>query len=265
MQKCTNRFLIILVCEMKRIIACFLSLLFIFNLASCGEINDNAKKENIVAVKYPSANEKAFESYASQDFIKVTYNTSSDVVLAVENGKADFGILDAFEFNSFITAQRKIKKKELCKYSIDYCAYFSSGNEELQKEFNNAINTLKTDGTLEKIKDAHLNGESFVDSERRNVNGTLTMLCDPSFDNRVYTDSNGHIVGLDVDIAREICNSLGYNLEIESADFDELFIKLEKGKGDFIISACEVSEERAEYYLLSDTYFTLDFYLIEKE
>ena len=102
-------------------------------------------------------------------------------------------------------------------------------------------------------------------SQSNNKNGTLTMLCDPSFANRVYTDKNGDVVGLDVDIAREICNTLGYDLEIVTADFDELFIKLDNGEGDFIISACEVNEEREEYYLLSDTYFTLNFNLIDRK
>ena len=91
------------------------------------------------------------------------------------------------------------------------------------------------------------------------------MLCDPNFEKRVFTDDDGEVVGFDVDIAREICNYLGYDLEIVTADFDELFIELNNGAGDFIISACEVNEEREEYYLLSDTYFTLNFFLIEKE
>lgn len=219
----------------------------------------------MIAVKYASASEKAVDKYINQGYTKVSYDSSSDVVLAIENGKADFGIVDDFELASFLYTERSIKQKEVCEYSIDYCAYFTLENEALQKEFNKAINELNNDGTLEAIKLSWLSGKEYRGFKENNENGTLTMLCDPSFSIRVFTTGNGEVVGLDVDIAQAICNNLGYDLEIVTADYDELFVKLDDGEGDFIISACEVSEEREEYYLLSDTYFTLNYHLIEKE
>lgn len=268
MQKCTNRFfnnIVMLVFGMKKIFSCVLCLVFLLSLASCDEITESFQKEKILAVKYASANEKASESYINQGYTKVTYNSSSDVVLAIENGKADYGILDEFELNSYLSNQRKIKKMEQCDYSIDYCVYFSSDNEKLQKSFNSALNKLLSDGTINKIKNSHLKGKRFLNDKDDNENGTLIMLCDPSFKNRVYTDDDGGVAGIDVDIVKAICNNLGYDLEIVTADFDELFTKLQAGEGDFIMSACEVNEEKAEYFLLSDTYFTLNYYLIEKE
>ncbi len=249
---------------MKRIISFILSFIFVFGLSSCDDVTTVLETEKIIAVKYDSNSEFACDEYVSDGYTKVTYNSSSDVILAVENKKAAYGILDEFELTSYIQAGRNIKQKEKCKYSIDYCACFSIHNETLQNSFNRAIKELNENGTIEKIKNAHLKGECFTSDKINNENGTLTMLCDSYFENRVYTDDNGDIVGLDVDIAREICNYLGFGLEIVSADFDELFVKMEDGEGDFIISSCEFNDERAEYYLLSDTYFTLNFYLIEK-
>ncbi len=250
---------------MRKIISCLLCFVFLFSLASCNEIAESIQKEKLIAVKYDSASEKAVDKYINQGYTKVTYDSSSDVVLAIENGKADYGVVDDFELASFLYADRNIREKEACEYSIDYCAYFTLENEALQKEFNKAINELKNDGTLEAIKLSWLSGKEYRGFKENNEKGTLTMLCDPSFENRVYTDDNGDVEGLDVDIAREICYYLGYDLEIVTADFDELFTKLQAGEGDFIMSACEVNEEREEYYLLSDTYFTLNYHLIEKE
>ena len=250
---------------MKRIISLILSLVLVICLSSCSEGNSLLETEQIIAAKYGSANEIACEAYVSSDYTKVTYNSSSDVVLAVENKKANCGIVDEFELNSFIRAERNIKQIECCQYSIDYCAYFNSDNDTLQKSFNKAIKDLKENGVLNKITDAHLNAKSFSDFTSNKEKGTLTVLRDTNFENRVFTDDEGNIIGLDVDIARAICNYLGYDLEIETVDFDELFIKLDSGEGDFIISACEVNEEREEYYLASDTYFTLNFYLIGRK
>lgn len=250
---------------MKRIVAFVLCLAFVFSLSSCDENATALEAEKIIAVEYASANQFACEEYISDGYTKVTYNSPADVVLAVENGKAGCGILDEFELYSFEQAGRNVQQKEICEYSIDYCAYFSSENQQLQEAFNDAIEKLNADGTIDKIKNAHLSGMKFSREKSNNENGTLTMICDPNFENRVYTDDNGEITGLDVDIAYEICSCLGYDLEIVTADFDELFIKLDDGEGDFIISACEVNEDRAEYYLLSDIYFTLSFYLIERK
>ena len=249
---------------MKRLISFVLCFVLVFALTSCDKETEMLKTKQIIAARYGTASEEACAKYVSEGFIKATYNSSSDVVLAVENKKADFGVLDEFEMNSFSREGRNIKQKERCEYSIDYCAYFSFDNETLQALFNEAIKALNENGTINKIKEAHLKGETFSGNKSDNENGTLTMLCDPCFDNRVYTDDNGDVVGLDVDIAREICSYMGYGLELSSSDFDELFMKLENGEGDFIISACEYNEEREEHYLLSDIYFTLDFYLIER-
>lgn len=250
---------------MKRVISYILCFVCLLCFSSCEENTFSSATEKIIAVEFGSPAEAACEAYLSNGYTKVTYNSSSDVVLAVENKKADYGIVDEFELNSYINAGRNITKREKCKFTIDYCACFSSDNENLQTLFNEAISALNEVGTMEKIRKAHFKGESFVNSKSNTENGTLTMLCDPNFKNRVYTDDNGKVVGMDVDIAREICNYLGYGLDIVIADFDAMFIDLDEGNGDFIISACEVTDEREEYYLLSDSYFSLNFYLIERK
>ena len=249
---------------MKRIISFVLCVAMTVVFSSCDNKVELLNTEKIIAVEYGTSNEEACEKYVSDGFTKVTYNSSSDVVLAVENMKADVGILDSFELAAFLYADRYIKEKEVCEYNIDYCAYFSLENKSLQGAFNEAIRELKKDGTLDEIKLNWLKGKEYSDV-KDNTNEILTMLCDPCYKNRVFTNDSGDVIGLDVDIAKAICNYLGYDLKIVTADFDELFIKLQEGEGDFIISACEVNEERAEYYLLSDSYFTLDFHLIERK
>lgn len=249
---------------MKRLFAVLLSIAFVLSLSCCDYETDILKSEKMVAVKYASANENAAEEYIKGGYKKVTYNSSSDVVIAVENKKADIGILDDFELNS-LCGDRNILSQSTCEYSIDYCAYFNSEDTELKKSFDKAIVALEEAGTLEKIKDAHLKGEDYKPSKKNPTEKALVMLCDPSFDNRIYTDKNGDIVGLDVDIAQEICNYLGYDIEFVVADTDELFIELDDGTGDFILSALEVNEQREKYYLSSTPYFTLNFHTIVRK
>lgn len=252
---------------MKRIISLIILIGFVLGLASCDESVEDYFTEKTLAVRYASSDEYAANEYISHldDYTKVTYNSASDVVVAVENGKSDYGILNEYDYNTYLLSDRAIKMKDVCTYTEDYCAYFDSENKELQKAFNDAIADIKEDGTLEAIKTAHFSGKEFSPIHTHGENGTLTMLCDPNFENRVYTDDAGSVIGLDVDIAREICGAMGYGLEIVIGDFDQLFSMLEKGEGDFIITASQFTQERAEYYLASDVYFTLNFFVIERE
>ena len=250
---------------MKRILSFVLCFGFLFGLASCDEDALSSSIEKTIAVVYGSPAETAGDAYIAAGYTKVTYNSTSDVVIAIENKKADVGIVNELELGSFLKTGRNIKEKEKCDYGIDYYAYFSSDNKPLQQSFNEAIKELYNNDTMEKIIAAHSSGVSYASDEADNVNGSLTMLCDPHYKNRVCINSKEEIVGLDVDIAREICNYLGYDLNIVSVDFDEMFLKLDDGEGDFVISACEANPEREAYCLMSDPYFTLDFYLIERK
>ena len=78
----------------KRIISIVLCFVLVIAFSSCDDETSLIKTERIIAAEYGSANEIACEKYISDGFKKVTYNSSADVVLAVENKKADFGVLN---------------------------------------------------------------------------------------------------------------------------------------------------------------------------
>lgn len=57
---------------------------------------------------------------------------------------------------------------------------------------------------------------------------------------------NGEIVGVDVEIAREIANYLGKNLVIKDIDFDSIINELNSGKADFAAAGMSITPERLE-------------------
>ncbi len=71
----------------------------------------------------------------------------------------------------------------------------------------------------------------------------LVMVTEAGFAPYEYHDSNG-IVGVDVDIAREIAASMGKELEIKDVAFDSLINELNSGKADFAAAGMSISEER---------------------
>lgn len=250
---------------MKRILSFIISLIFIFTLNACGNSDTVSTESSIIGATSQSPSVSAIDEFLLSGASPVFYNTASETVLALENGKIDYAVLDEFDFYDFSKNERPIEIVEKAQYSLNSYAYFSADNIELKEKFDSAIETLRENGTIENIKNGYLQKSAESKINTYSFSNSLIMLCDPSFPNRVYTDDNGNILGSDVDIAREICAELGYSLEIVGADFDELFIMLESGEGDFIMSSAELTEERAAQYLASQPYFTLNFYLVKRK
>ena len=252
---------------MKKIMSLIMCIVFLVSLTACSESSATDFTVKKVAV---SADDNAY--FAAREFVNtlenaecVSYNTSSDVVIAVENSKADYAVLDEFEYNNFIRMQRNISIHSRCEFTLDYCAYFSNGNHDLSQAFNYALSHLKSAGIIDKIVKCYSEGGVYEASPSTGEKGELIMLCDPYFEYINYLDSEGNNAGIEIAIAREICSYLGYSLQIATADFDELFMKLQNGDGDFVMSGAVYNEERAGYYISSDIYFTRNYYVVNRK
>ena len=69
------------------------------------------------------------------------------------------------------------------------------------------------------------------------------MVTEAGFAPYEYHDGSG-IVGVDVDIAREIAAAMGKELEIKDVAFDSLINELNSGKADFAAAGMSITEER---------------------
>lgn len=62
------------------------------------------------------------------------------------------------------------------------------------------------------------------------------------------------VVGIDMDIAQAIADSLGKKLEIKNMDFDGALVAVQQGKVDFVAAGVSVDEERAKKMDFSTEY-----------
>lgn len=249
------------VCGMKKKLICLvLSILLVFSFGACNkkEDNDNFKKPVVVSSAKADSVAAAKEYANSVGAEYHQMESSQDAVLAVINGKADYVILDEYEGYA-LTQGNNLEFSGRCEYDVQYRACFSIDNTNLCENFNKAFSELKIDGTIDKIKDAQIKGKSLASDVEKGENGTLTMVCDAVFENRVYYDENGELKGVDIEIAKAVCNYLGYGLEIIVKDFDEMFQCLDDGTADFVLSSAEFTQERAEHFVFSDVYATLEY------
>lgn len=73
----------------------------------------------------------------------------------------------------------------------------------------------------------------------------LIMVTEAGFAPYEYYE-NGEIVGVDIDIAREIANELGKKLVIKDIDFHSIINEVKTGKADFGAAGISYSDERAK-------------------
>jgi polar amino acid transport system substrate-binding protein len=74
----------------------------------------------------------------------------------------------------------------------------------------------------------------------------------PPFEN---VDASGEIVGFDVDLMNAIAEKAGFEFEWVNTRWDGIFVALQSGEFDAVISAATITEERAEIVDFSDPYF----------
>ncbi|QCB94036.1 transporter substrate-binding domain-containing protein [Cellulomonas shaoxiangyii] len=90
--------------------------------------------------------------------------------------------------------------------------------------------------------------------------GTLTVCTNPPFEPFEYEDESGEIVGLDMDIAREVAEDLGVELAVKVTPFDTIQsgTDLDTGTCDIVASGLTITEERQAKFDFSDPYFDAD-------
>ena len=83
----------------------------------------------------------------------------------------------------------------------------------------------------------------------------LIMATNAEFPPYEYHDGND-IVGIDVDIARAICEEIGAELEITDLAFDSIIPEIQADKADFGAAGLTVTEDRLTQVDFSDSYAT---------
>lgn len=84
---------------------------------------------------------------------------------------------------------------------------------------------------------------------------TLVMVTEAGFAPYEYYD-DGEIVGVDIDIAREIAKEMGKKLVVKDVAFDSIINEVKTGKADFGAAGISYTDERAKQVDFSINYST---------
>lgn len=94
--------------------------------------------------------------------------------------------------------------------------------------------------------------------------GKLIVATDAAWPPFEYMEGE-NVVGADLEVAADIAESLGVELEIINVSFDSLSMYLENGEADLALAAITATEERAESMEFSEPYCDTYQYIVVKE
>lgn len=240
-------------------------LCFSFFLSSCKKEDGSVGlDEKIVAVEIDSLASVAAGSIKDEVEEIRSFSSKDGAISAVKTKNADFVVLDEFAFAEYNLNKTDLNIVKVLPFTTEYCVYFYNNNELLQK-FNVEILELLENGTISQIKEAYKTEGSYYTDITRLPDSAPTLTMAISVVGAPYSDltESGYVVGIDVDIANIIANSLGYNLEIIVTTVDETFNMLSENEVDFIISGLEYDAKRDSVYDISFSYLNVEYYLAE--
>ena len=186
------------------------------------------------------------------------FNKGNDAIQALKTGKIDCVIIDQQPAEAFVEKNDDLKILSDTFDPEEYAICIAKGNSDLTDKFNSAIEELQKDGTIDSITSNYIGDEAGkhpyeTPDGTEYPNGTLTMATNAQFEPYEYYDGD-QIVGIDADIAKAICDKLGYELKIEDMEFDAIIAAVSSGKADFGAAGITVTEDRKKNIDFTDTY-----------
>ncbi len=88
---------------------------------------------------------------------------------------------------------------------------------------------------------------------------SYTVALDGTFAPHAMPTMDGGIEGFNVDLANEIGERLGVEMDIVATQFSGILPGLQAGTYDFVVAPTTITEERAANYLFSEGYLNTDF------
>ncbi|MGN0320514.1 MAG: transporter substrate-binding domain-containing protein [Lachnospira sp.] len=191
---------------------------------------------------------------------KLAYgNSISDAYLAVEQGKSDAFVYDRL-YMEYALSSGSLDDLTIMNETLDtsdIAVGIAPGQEDLLKQVNAFIAQIKKDGTLDDMYNRWiLNADKNMPDIEKPANPTRTLNVGTSglVEPMNYFDSNQQLTGFDVELIKRMAVYLNADIHLEAMSFDALVASLESGKLDMVVSDLNVTEERKEVILMSDTY-----------
>ena len=229
-------------------------------LAACGAravpntVNDEA---DLYGAKIGVVTGSAASVYAAPYGTMTMYLAAETMLVEVKNAVIDCAVMDEGLAKSTIKQVSGLKILRDPLAEDDFRFAIAHENPDLAEAVNASLDALREDETLQNIIDGYMLGTDYKYTSPEDVdrsNGTLMLAVDGSFPPYSFDNGAGRIVGIDIDVARAVCDRLGVELEVTVVDRGDLVKTVQFGKADFSLGGITENEADAELVSFSEPY-----------
>lgn len=262
----------------KKILAFLLAAVLVFAFAAC-ESKDAAKTiqspddfegAKISVQTATTAHDNIQEMLDEGKNIEVMpYEKITQCFDDLELGRVDAVYVDSVVAGYYLTGDTKFQKVWTSDDGEPIGVCLKKGNEDMAELVNTAIDMLYYNGTMASLSEKHFGSASDVEGVRTVTeepvldlsklnlvkDGTLTVGFEAGYPPMEYADESGlEYIGFDVDLAKELADLLGLEVEYVNTAWDGIFAGLDKDQYDVVISAVSITPDRQTNYCMTDPY-----------
>jgi ABC-type amino acid transport substrate-binding protein len=210
---------ILRICSMKKLSVMLLALAMALALCACGDRVANTVKtpeeaQNSVIGALSGTSSADMATRYSQNVL--LYDNADAMLGDLRSGKLDCVLTNAVASKDLRSGQRGIKRlDELISGGLTFAV--AKENADLREKLNEAIGVLREEKVIDGIVKGYAGGsgrtyEAQLDPAQTELK--LSLAVKAAYYPYAYTDENGDLVGIDVDIAYALCDYLGVGLEL---------------------------------------------------
>ena len=143
----------------------------------------------------------------------------------------------------------------------EYAFVCKKGNTELVNGFNAFLTEIKANGQFDALVNKYFKGEgekvgyAVTTTDIQNTDDNLIVATNCPFEPFEYIGDDGKIYGLDIEIAAAYAKANNLTLVIKNIGFDDIFLQVDNGYADIGMAGITVSEDRADIYDFTNTYY----------
>lgn len=261
---------------MKRVL---LLALYVLAICSCaGKSNDKSGIElhdetDLAGLRVATQSGTCYElDLSSRNDIELqTYNTESDVLQALINGKADVIVNDEVIYNAVIRRDNGVKIAMLGEKTFPTGFLFRRDDRYLAQAMDAVQQRMVADGTMQGLKefwltDAFAEAGEYVHIPEEST-GTPLRVATSTMSAPISFQVNGEWYGLEIDIIRELGKALNRPLEIKAYEMASGILAVKTGQADIMCGCVFITPERKQEFLFSEPYhyYRPAYFVIDEE
>jgi len=168
----------------------------------------------------------------------LAFSTSDELVSNLFAGTIDCAVMESTVAGELVAGTSGVRtlSEPLLIYDLRFA--LPRENDELLRVVDNALATLRSNGTLRGLRDKYFSGRRYTYVPPTGVEqrpGLLTLAVPPDSPPFSVMDSEGGFSGLDIEVARAVCDIIGIELEIIEYDAWELVTAVRYGRADLAL------------------------------